>query len=361
MKTTRLNYKIILLGTGVLCLGILLVIHGEAAGEGVRSGLLLCGTVVIPALFPFMALSDFIVRSGSSRFLGKIFSPVMKLFRLPGVAGTAVLLSFVSGYPVGPRAANSLYREGQLSLEDARRMSYFCVNAGPAFVVTAVGAGMLHNSRAGVLLLVSHMGASLVMGIGLGLFSGRRKAAPVSVKQSEPAPKTALADAFVEATGDACGGILAICGFAILFSGIIGMLGHMGLPDLLYRGISGILEVTTGCAMFSAMGSLPALAAVISFGGCSVLFQILAGCKDLRLGFLPFFVSRAAHAGLSALLMLGLLSLFPISQPVFSNGTQPIPAATSASAAASLAVLGMCVLFLLFAAGKNKVAIGGKM
>lgn len=43
--------------------------------------------------------------------------------------------------------------DGRISQSDAQRMTLFCVNAGPAFVIGGVGAGMLGSVRAGVIIL----------------------------------------------------------------------------------------------------------------------------------------------------------------------------------------------------------------
>ena len=44
-------------------------------------------------------------------------------------------------------------------------MLCFCVNGGPAFIISAVGAGMMGEIRSGVILYCAHIAASLILGL----------------------------------------------------------------------------------------------------------------------------------------------------------------------------------------------------
>ena len=58
-----------------------------------------------------------------------------------------------------------MYETKQISLNQARRMSLFCVGAGPAFLITAVGTVLLGNTKLGIILLVSQLISGLILGI----------------------------------------------------------------------------------------------------------------------------------------------------------------------------------------------------
>lgn len=47
-----------------------LLIWPQAVAGGVSRGLSICGTVIIPSLFPFLVLAGFLVRSGNQRRAG---------------------------------------------------------------------------------------------------------------------------------------------------------------------------------------------------------------------------------------------------------------------------------------------------
>ncbi|MBR7092879.1 MAG: hypothetical protein IKI50_06850 [Clostridia bacterium] len=145
-----------------------LLLLPRAAAAGVSRGLSLCAAVLIPSLFPFLILSGFFVRSGLCAALARPLRPVtMALFGLPGCCAPAILLAFVGGYPTGAAAVGELYKQGLINEAQARRMLRFCVCAGPAFLVGAVGADMLGSPRYGWLLYAAHAAAALLIGIGI--------------------------------------------------------------------------------------------------------------------------------------------------------------------------------------------------
>ena len=72
--------------------------------------LTLCAGTVIPALFPFMVITGLLVRLGFGQWLAPDMAGLMaSLFRLPGCAGSALLLGLVGGYPIGARTAAELF------------------------------------------------------------------------------------------------------------------------------------------------------------------------------------------------------------------------------------------------------------
>ncbi|MGN0470971.1 MAG: nucleoside recognition domain-containing protein, partial [Acutalibacteraceae bacterium] len=94
--------KSLLLGLFVFLFLAVLLIFPSSSSEGVKNGLNYSANLLLPSLFPFMVLSSFVIRSGFSEFIGKALSPVIKfLFGLPAICSSAIILSFVGGFPVG--------------------------------------------------------------------------------------------------------------------------------------------------------------------------------------------------------------------------------------------------------------------
>ena len=124
-----------------LTLAFLLLKNPSVASRGIKNGLLTVGGVLIPSLFPFMTLACFIENSGVSEIIGRVLSPVVRIvFHLPEDTAATILMSFIGGFPVGAKMTDSLYREGKITSVEASRMYLFCINAGPAFTVSAVGS-----------------------------------------------------------------------------------------------------------------------------------------------------------------------------------------------------------------------------
>lgn len=101
-----------LLGSGALA--ILLLRQAETAAQAVRDGIQLCLTSVIPALFPFFAVSSLLVALGAAEAAGRVLAhPFRRLFRCGGAGCAALLLGLVGGYPVGARDGRRSWCAGE--------------------------------------------------------------------------------------------------------------------------------------------------------------------------------------------------------------------------------------------------------
>ncbi len=358
---------------GILVIaGVAVFRYPSAAATGASRGLAVCSSVLIPSLLPFLVLTGVFMRSSLcdtvGRWLGK---PVAWLFRLPPAAGTAVVLSMVGGYPVGAAAIEQLLTRREITRQQAARMLHFCVNAGPAFAVSAVGATMLGDARCGWLLLSAHLLASLLIG-----FAEARTSLKVAGAVAPPTPALPPAAAFTAAVNSATLTILSMCGFVVLFSVTLSLLDGSGasavfdrlmsLPVLLTGGtvspaapslLPGILEVSCGC-LEVAGGPAPSvflLGFLLGFGGLSVQCQVRAILQAHPGSLSRFFAFRVLHGVLGGGLSVLLFRVVPLSVSVLHTGQTRLQLFT-VSPAVSLCLLAMCVAFS--AAAEKKVGKG---
>lgn len=327
-----------------LLLAFSLLYRPNIAATGVKNGLTLCGNVVIPSLFPFLVLSNFLTLSPVSQIFARCLRPLTRLLRLPEAAGLPLFLSFVGGYPASSVSISQLVESHRLSSRDAQRMTWFCVNAGPSFLIGAVGSGLCKSVPYGVILYLSQVLSSLAIGLAVGrLLPGesdsweqqmRRKplrAASTGSRQlSEKASEPLLSypNALVQSVSAGCQGMLSICAFVILFAAVLALCGEYQIFYRLARLFplspavtgaveslfSGLLEVTSGCAAAAQCpGFLPLLVIpfLTSFSGLSVIFQIFHIYSGVNLPMRGFVLSRLIHGPLTAAAALLLLKLFP--------------------------------------------------
>ena len=164
-KRVRGDVCLILCGVLVWFLADAKQLRLEAAGA-----LALCAGTVIPALFPFMAVAGMLVRLGFGQWLAPYMAGLTApLFRLPGCAGSALLLGLVGGYPIGARTAAELYTSGALTRQEAERLLTFCNNSNPVFLVSVLGSGVFGSVRTGLWLWLIHVCSALLTGL---LFRG---------------------------------------------------------------------------------------------------------------------------------------------------------------------------------------------
>ena len=146
--------RILVEGAGLLCIGGLLFAFPEESLEAAREGITLCLDVLIPSLFPFFVLSSLLIETGVAGLCARPLSRWMyPLFGVGGAGAAALVLGLIGGYPAGARTIAQLVERGECSREEARRLSRFCNNCGPAFFLGAVGMGVFGSKEVGFLLL----------------------------------------------------------------------------------------------------------------------------------------------------------------------------------------------------------------
>ena len=274
-------------------LGLLLARSAEAA-QAVRDGLALCAGSVIPALFPFLAVSGLLTAldAGASPALG----PLARLLGCSRAGARAFLLGLTGSYPVGARTVAQLYRRGGISRREACRLLLFSNNCGPAFILGVAGLGCFGSLRAGVLLWGVHILAALVIALALP-----RQAAEPSERPGSVPARPPLVPALIAAVRDAAGTMVYICGFVAFVLVLLRVMGRV--TGLSHPVLSGAVELTQGIlALPHTRRGFVWAAGLLGWGGLSVHGQsaaVLSG-TDLPMG--PYLAAKAAHAAVSVLL-----------------------------------------------------------
>ena len=331
-----------------VALSVLIIARGEISREGIKGGIELCINVVIPSLFPFMTLSLFVVKSGVCEKIGALSGKITRaVFYLPKEAAGAILIG------LGVKMTHELLKSGAIDKKSAKRLSLSSVNAGPAFIITAVGQCLFGSKTAGVLLFVSCALASLIFTAVLGIIARITKA-ELSVNKKKKCERS-LAEAFTESAAGAGKGIFQICAFVLLFSAVTAFIKVLPLTQEIKVWLCGILEVTTGCSL--AYGKLPiyALPPILSFGGVCVFCQIYKDLKETGVKTYEYFGGRIFCCALSFLIFRLLLNLYPNEEQAFSNGVSAISRTFSVSVPTTVCLIITCALLIFEVDRKKKM------
>ena len=317
------------------------MLRSQGCKKGVEDALGLFLSVLVPSLFPFMALSALCVRTGLCARLGRrLERPTRLLFGLNGVFAPVLLLSLAGGYPVGAGAIAQLYEAGQIREKEAKHAALFCVSAGPGFVLSYIG-GLYGNRALGSVMLAAQILAVIVSGIGLKFLL---KNYHISDKEIR-APALPFSTALVKAARDAAGGMAGIGAMVLLFGTFDGMLTEW-LPSEQWRAmILPWLEVCSGVTLLVPQGSAPLCAFAVGFGGLCVHFQIFAALGRLRVNKALFFSVRIIQGFLTALFTHCGMTLLP-AQAVFSTATVSQAGFFGGSILSGAALRTAAVLFL---------------
>ena len=332
----------------VIFVGILLLIMRVKVANEISSALSVCGEVLIPSIFPFMMLSSFTIKSGVFSSINRFVAPFMKkIFGLTGECFSCLFFGFIGGYPVGASIVAELYEQKKITEKDAKHIMAFCVNAGPAFVVTAAGEMILGSKIAGMVMLISVCFASVFTGIVFSFF--KRKTECESKIISE---KNNLSQALVDSAFTSSKGIISVCTWVLMFSAISGIVKSFIKNETILLVYLAFSEVTTGIESAAKLGGIPLVSAVISFGGICVMCQLLPVIKKCGVKAYEYLAFRIVNAVLSFFTAKIILLFAHVPINVFADIETQLWSHTAPSSAILLI---MCaVLIFDITSGQNR-------
>lgn len=329
----------------ILMFAGLIILKPLVCSRGAVSGLLICGRVIIPSLFPFTICVLFIMRSGLLMKLGFLDKLTTKTLGLDSYETGLVIMSLIGGYPVGAKLLNNAVKRGELSSKRAGKMLLFSVNAGPAFIVSAVGSALLNSAKLGYILLVCHILSGFVLILIFKRKGEKRK--EVSMKREQ----ISVTDNFVLSVSEAAGSVIGICSFVILFSVLNEYLSFYANNFKGLKNIAILLEVANGVTLTN---NLYVISFLLGFSGICVWCQVLSVSNSVQINYIKFVLSRLIHGILSAAFLRLIFKVFKISVAVSFfevkyNYSTPV---------VSLSMLLMCIVFMISVVGKK---YSGKM
>ena len=328
----------------ILLLSILA--YPKEAYQAALSGLDIFLRSVFPALLPFFIASEIMVGLGAVDFLSVLLDPVMgPLFRCPGCSSFIWVMSVTSGYPTGARLVALFRKQKRITADEAQRILSFCSTSGPLFMIGAVAIGMMGSPESGTIILFSHYGAAILIGLVFRFYrSGNAKREDSSV--SLPKALSALNEArkqdgrpIGELMGDSVRNsvniLLMVGGFIIFFSVVIDLLMRIRVidfiaavvsvplkpfhidPSLVKATIGGMFEITMGGKLVS-MTSVPmqqkiaAVSFLIGWSGLSIHAQTASILTGTGIRFNRYLLGKFLHGTIAALISFPLtLVLYP--------------------------------------------------
>lgn len=306
----------------VVFLMLTITIFSKSSVNAAKDALKLCAENIIPSLFPFFVLSQFLVNTGFAHIFGKFLSPVMRpVFKVSGAGGIAFFIGIISGYPSGAKTISDLYRSGILQKEEAEILLPYCNNSGPLFIIGAVGLGMLKNIQAGIFLYIIHIISAITVGIIFRFISSSQTKRRANIKA---AYNQNFGSAFSTSVKDSVSSILSVCGFVVFFSSVIApFITHLE-NNLSSNILMGIAEVTGGISAlannYNLSISLPIISALLGFGGICVLLQVTGIVKAESLSVKHYIYGKLLQSILSFILCRTFLNKMLVVSTFSVNG-----------------------------------------
>ncbi len=272
------------------------VIYPAETGEMIRKSAILFAEKVFPSLFAFSVCAKIFVRSGICEKLEK--TPICRLFSLFGVSASgfsALLLGFLSGFPVGAHILSDFVSGGNMKKEEAESLLPFCNNAGASFVIGTVGILVFDSAKIGRMLFLAQTVSAL---LAVSLTAGRRREV-IPPSKTTAKTKISVSSVFTSAVSESALAMISVCGYVVFFSVLTGMFlqifrTFLPFSEAFLAFFAGIFELSSGVfllseANFATLGKLILCGALLGFGGISVFLQAADRAENAQIS-LSFYL-----------------------------------------------------------------------
>jgi hypothetical protein len=334
---------------GILCgLGIT-VFFSQEISAGILKGISISLSSLIPSLYFFMVLSNFILNTKLRYIISRPFRIIAKhVFHLDDTLFSIFLLSILGGYPIGAKLIADQIKQNSISPQVGEYMLNFCINCSPAFLISYLSVTLWDSIEIGLILYLSQIASCVI----IAFITGRKKPIYYSSQiKSEVCSSKSIA--LVQSVNQATKTMVTISSFVIVFCGIFPIVQQL-LPNGLTEFIlNGLAEVTSGCQRLATIPAYPAVllaSAFTSFGGICVIFQITALLSGCQIRFMRWVCFRIVYTLLSVFFTyLGLQWFHPALPTMSQFNTAKIEFFTASPAAfAGMLLLASMLLLISF-------------
>lgn len=330
----------------VITVLIILITFSDICKCGVERGMLICANVIIPSLFPFM-VCILIILNMDITIKNKLISKIIfKLFGQSVDMFFVMILSMLGGYPIGCKLINELYIQDKINKKDANIMQMYCINAGPAFIISAVGSGVLSSKKIGNILFFSHISASIV----IALITSKFLCKNCNISTVKKNNYKSFSEIFVKSTADATSSVISICAFIILFS-VINSYLIIFLKDIpILNNVFYFTEITSGITFTK---NVVFISFLLGFSGMSIWCQIFSILKNAKPDLKLFILGRILHGSFSSIITLIIINIFKIKINVFSNSLIKQNMISYNDITLSISLIIMIIVLLIYIYSKN--------
>ncbi|MEG1996471.1 MAG: hypothetical protein RR036_03060 [Oscillospiraceae bacterium] len=356
-KLTKVSKKILaLIFAYIVLIGAL--VFSDEISTSVLAAINLIINTLIPSMFVFMIISSFVANSPICRYISIPFWGIYKfIFKVSGAEMGIVLLSLIGGYPVGAKLLADAVKNKKMSPEKASVMLSYCVNCSPAFLITAVGAGIFSSKMTGFFIYVSQVAACLIVGFLVSFRIKKLKSGEdvFSVKKHEP-----YSFLLVTSVNSSIKALALMCGLVILFSVVSPACNYFlgKISEELSLVVGGLIEVTNGCRSLVGTGvSLGACMAALftSFGGICVHMQTYAMLINTQIKMKFYWIYRICYCFISVSITYILISVFPQVDNCIAVNNEIYHKIYSVSPISSAFLFFSCILLLFFSRKSVKI------
>lgn len=284
------NYLICFLITFII---ILFVINMEGCISAALDGANLVVKAILPTIFPFSVICNLLISYDGIGLYSKLLGPLFcKPLGLSKNCSFPIVASFLCGYPLGAKYSSDLYNMGYIKKPEYQRLINIASNAGPIFLIGAIGSAMLSSPIYGYILLIGNY-LSLIF-VGILTKKKKNKSKIPTLAQTPPHIQKNFGVILKESVENGINTTLNVAAYVIMFSIIISIIKDNAYIHIVFNNLEtfinapinsiyslflGSIEFTNGCKLISTSSlsinlKLSIISFICSFSGLSILAQV---------------------------------------------------------------------------------------
>lgn len=285
-----------------------------------KAGLMLWFYTLLPSLLPFLILSNLILQTGIlDGLMQKTQFFWHKYFCLSSQGAYALVLGIFCGYPMGAKITADLYKNHQISREEACYLLTFSSYPGPSFLSAYLCTGLFNCQK----LVIPTYIIIYLSGFLCSLCTRRfYRPAPLSsalfLTKKEISSALSFGELLDISIMNGFETMLRLGGYIILFSILQGILKllFLPLPNIKYL-ILAVVEVTTGASellhsSYPFSLSYPLVLGFTSLGGLCIAAQTKSVLGHTDLPIKPYLLGKLCSSVCTFLLAYLLVKIIKI-------------------------------------------------
>lgn len=290
----------------------LLIKNSSLASSEVIKALKMCGSMLIPSLFPLTVASEILTNTGAIESLTKKFSaPIAKILGVNKNATAPYFLGLFGGYTSSCKSAALLYQSGKISKNDCESTIALSNIPSLAFMTGFIGIGIFGSISIGWKLWLISVLSTLVLGLINNIFFSSKVDKYIFASHKEYVPKN-LSRIIVDAIGHSAYAMIIICACVVFFSVLIAVLSlylnELSLPQELKNILLGSLEITNGISNIAFIESISARAIscafLVGWSGLCVHSQVISLTEETEISFKKYFIFKGLQGVICTFLAL---------------------------------------------------------
>lgn len=266
---------------------------------------------LVPSMFPMFILSDILINYNFTMYIPKrIVNFISKIFNISSSSVLIIFLSMISGFPTNAINIKNAYDNNMISTKEAEHLLLFNHFPNPLFVLETVGTFYLNNNKYGIIILISLILGSFVIGV---LFRNKNHSIPVNYISKNNNCQN-FGTILSEAIKKSINSLLMISGTITLFLVLSTLIINVfNLNNYIAVFIQGILEMTMATSLLSSFSISDIVKVIlttsfIAFGGLSIHLQVISILDD-KIRYRNYFIGRIIHALISAFISFIIMIL----------------------------------------------------